>query len=73
MRKAKPLPSVRDLTPEQAAALVEFAEKYGPQWKDKLRESWMKAGCYGFPQYHFLHQIRNQHGPSWLEGFTFTH
>ena len=64
-------PSLTDLTPEQAAALTEFATKFGRNWKEKLRDCWLKAACPTFERYHLLQQVRNQHGPSWLAKFTF--
>ena len=49
------------MTPEQVAALKEFAAENGRGWKRKLQEKWMKASAP--PE---LHALRNSHGPSWL-------
>lgn len=59
------------LTPEQAAALVTFAEREGPQWKTKLHMNWMMAAYPDDPKTgHLLQQVRNQLGPEWLERVT---
>lgn len=67
MRKKKPS-LLEDLTLEQQGALVSFAVKHGPDWKDKLLTCWLKAGCEGMSsgQWAPLQQIRNQFGPAWL-------
>lgn len=53
-------------TPEQMDALREWAAKHGRTWKSKLREAWFD-GDYGlFEKSHYLQQVRNQLGPSWL-------
>jgi len=52
------------LTPDQLRALQDFARRHGPRWKAHLRELWMRAtAC------PTLHQLRNTHGPSWLDRF----
>lgn len=55
----------RDLTPEEARALADFADKHGKaRWRTKLREQWMAASADPV-----LQALRNSHGPNWLEGF----
>jgi hypothetical protein len=58
-------------TPEQARAVVAFAEREGPQWKAKLHMNWTMAS---YPDdretSHLLQQVRNQLGPQWLEMVT---
>ena len=57
-------------TPEQLAALQEFARMYGPTWKSCLRSAW--GGGYLKKEKHlapYLQQIRNQLGPEWLSKF----
>ena len=63
-------PKCDDLNMEQLIALRDYADWAGKDWKDKLLSDWMRAGS-DWPEaserYHLLQQIRNQHGPSWLE------
>lgn len=51
----------RALTADEQAALVDFATKNGPYWRDKLALGWMKSQFPGT-----LQVIRNSFGPSWL-------
>lgn len=61
----------RNPTPQQADALVKFAEREGPQWKTKLHMNWTMASYPDDPTTsHLLHQLRNQFGPLWLERVT---
>lgn len=53
-----PLPA---LSPEEQAALLEFAETHGCNWKTDLRTDWERSAA--GPT---LHRLRNTHGPSWL-------
>jgi hypothetical protein len=54
------------VSPEQMDALRAFAEYEGPGWKDRLWTAWMRASVPGY-----LHQLRNSHGPVWLQEFEF--
>jgi len=60
MNKYKPI------SPEQMAALRAFADYAGRTWKQKLRDAWLNASIPGY-----LHQLRNTHGPTWLDQFQF--
>mgnify|MGYP004450879351 FL=1 len=59
------------LSPEKIQALTEYATWAGKGWKDRLVTDWMRAGSRFRGEYHILHQIRNTHGPSWLDRFDF--
>ena len=50
-----------DLTQEQIAAIVAFAEYAGRSWKAQLSAAWERAAMPGI-----LHGLRNSHGPAWL-------
>ena len=52
-------------TPQQLAALTEYAEQKGLHWKDALRQDWLKPDAVG-PE---LQRLRNQLGPEWLSKF----
>ena len=57
----------------QLAALQVYAQKVGRCWKRELAHDWSRA-CSAHVDtmtYSTLHTIRNQYGPSWLDGFTF--
>lgn len=60
--------TARDLYPEERAALVDYAQRHGRNWKSKLSAAWqsggMEEGTSGI-----LRSLRNSHGPSWLERF----
>lgn len=60
-------------TPEQLAALAEFAAANGRSWKSKLNHAWM-TGRYsdyaGTGRANLLQQLRNNFGPSWLARFS---
>lgn len=49
------------LTPEQRAAVVDYARRHGPAWKGDLLLAWSRASEPGL-----LQQVRNQFGPAWL-------
>lgn len=60
---------LRELTPDQAAALRQYRTHHWPGWKPALEQDWLVAGtkCPSCKEvYHFLQQIRNQKGPRWL-------
>jgi|SRR5690349_5339753 len=62
---------MRDLTPEQAAAIRAYAAQHGRTWKDQLLSDWMRAGSRTYRgEWCYLQQIRNQKGPSWLRSMT---
>lgn len=66
------------LTDAQIAALRAFAKHEGRKWKDTLNMTyWYNARLWRDPfNYNsdvgsILHGLRNTHGPSWLDSFTF--
>src|SRR5690349_4719146 len=62
---------MRDLTPEQAAAIRAYAAQHGRTWKDQLLSDWMRAGSRTYRgEWCYLQQVRNQKGPSWLRSMT---
>lgn len=62
------------LTNEQLAALREFANVNGRDWKSKLNHAWA-TGRYrnynGADDEGSLQQVRNTFGPTWLSKFNF--
>jgi hypothetical protein len=54
---------------KQIEALKAWATIYGRNWKSSLRQAWMTGEYNGFENSHFLQQIRNTFGPSWLVRF----
>ena len=57
-------------TAEQYAAVLDFREKYGRQWKERMADVWLKGdyskrGIDG-DQAALLQQVRNECGPAWL-------
>ncbi len=48
----------------QVAALRAYAHDHGRSWKARLRVEWVNATAEPL-----LHQLRNTHGPRWLERF----
>lgn len=56
-------------TPEQMAALKDYAAWAGPDWKNQLQTDWMRAGSRWPGEWAYLQQLRNQLGPSWLATF----
>lgn len=59
-------PALTDLTPEQQIRLIEYARANGPCWKSKLCEAWAAGRDASMRDGGLLRQIRNQHGPRWL-------
>lgn len=60
------------LTTEQTLTISQFAEYCGRYWKKSLRHHWTVAEQHpGLSDYGnaILQQLRNTHGPSWLERF----
>lgn len=53
---------MNNLTPEQRSAVLEFAARNGDKWKERMAEGWMGSKLPGL-----LQQVRNQHGPAWLD------
>lgn len=56
-------------TPEQLERLRQFAQQYGPAWKEILITMWGRGTDMNEQDGYLLHQIRNQYGPSWLMNF----
>jgi len=56
-------PGKKPISDEQALELVKFAEVEGRRWKSALSGLWMRAAANPL-----LHQLRNSHGPTWLQG-----
>jgi hypothetical protein len=58
-------------SPGQYAALLEFSERHGRNWKSKLGDAWMSGNYrkYGvtMDQAALLQQVRNELGPEWLK------
>lgn len=59
-----------DLSPEQLAAITRFAARAGAEWKYRLSTAWTTGKDASMPDGHLLRQVRNEHGPEWLENFT---
>ncbi len=59
------------LSPEQFSALVKFAVEHGRTWKQQLNAYWANGRDAQAPMGALLRQIRNEAGPSWLNGFNF--
>jgi hypothetical protein len=62
--------SFKEPTAQQYAAVLDFSEKYGKQWKDRMADVWLK-GDYSkrgieSNQAALLQQVRNECGPDWL-------
>jgi hypothetical protein len=55
---------------EQVEALKAWAALYGRNWKSALRNAWMDGNYHGFADSHYLQQVRNTFGPSWLVRFV---
>jgi hypothetical protein len=58
------------LTPDDLAALRSYAEEHGRKWKEALSVDWYYARAHGLRGV-ILHGLRNNLGPSWLDGFKF--
>jgi hypothetical protein len=63
-------PRLDSLEPEQMQALHRWRLDHGRCWKDALRWAWMDGSDERAPKAHALRQVRNLHGPSFLESFT---
>ena len=59
-------PKLSDLSPDQAARLVSFANASGEYWRQSLTTKWLTGTDAALPDGHLLRQIRNQRGPGWL-------
>ena len=59
------------LTDKYYEALHEYAKKAGRTWKNDLAHDWARAGSHLVDQdtYCYLHIIRNNLGPTWLDTF----
>lgn len=59
------------ITPEQLAALQDFARRYGRDWKNYLRAAWAGETWRGIRPSDTgpLRDVRNTFGPSWLTSF----
>jgi hypothetical protein len=72
MSKSKRQASLSDLTAEQADAIRHYANHAGVDWKRCLARDWMdafssKLSWLSQDEAALLQQVRNQHGPEWLE------
>lgn len=65
MRMKRKAPKAQP-SPDQASAVLGFAEEHGRNWKSALSTCWMRASYEGREDGHLLQQVRNQLGPSWL-------
>lgn len=54
------------LTPDQAQALRDYAQRHGRTWKRQLNHAWMTGQFWPGDAAPLLQQIRNSHGPAWL-------
>ena len=63
------------LSPDDIAALQSYAAERGRKWKQDLALDWYNARasfCAEMPDRGaILHGLRNNLGPTWLEGFKF--
>ena len=57
-------------TSEQLEALKGYAAWAGDEWKRSLSTDWMRAGSRWSGSWGLLQQLRNSHGPAWLNTFT---
>ena len=51
---------------EMIAALQQFADEFGRNWKDELSTRWMNGRDYFLENGTVLHSVRNELGPTWL-------
>lgn len=58
------------LSIEQRMALVAFRKGHGRDWKSALLEGWHRGSYRGSQNPSALQQLRNQHGPEWLQKLT---
>ena len=70
MRKLRDM-NKNTLTVEQLNALKRYASLYGRFWKQELNMAWCNGSDCREPDGHYLRQVRNQFGPSWLVKFSF--
>lgn len=65
----------RELLPEEQEALNAFVGEFGKKWKEKLSMTyWYNARIYrgrDGKEYPVLHRMRNEFGPSWLDGYRY--
>ena len=56
---------------EQLEAIQDYAQYFGPKWKERLQTDWMVAGSRwpGNGRYYLLQQLRNALGPAWLHTY----
>ena len=59
----------RTLTPEQAAAVAEYRDWFGREWKSQLRIDWWRGGSPYKGYYGQLHRMRISHGLGWLYSY----
>lgn len=62
----------KELNQEQLAALRDYAEFVGENWKEALTFDWMGSGptvSLWRGEWAYMQQIRNNFGPSWLAKF----
>lgn len=52
----------------QLAALARYATATGRFWKHSLEQAWASGADEREPDGHLLRQVRDQFGPSWLNG-----
>lgn len=57
------------LTPEQDAALELFKQAHGRYWKRVLLKKWREGTDDQEPGGAYLRQLRNNHGPVWLQRY----
>lgn len=60
-------PRVGDLTEEQVAALQQFRDKFGFQWKSRVKEIWECGTESRNMHSSLLRQMRNTLGPKGLD------
>ena len=59
-----------ELSQIHLAAIRYFAAQHGKFWKRRLRSMWWSGSDATLPNGALLRQIRNEHGPAWLESFV---
>lgn len=52
------------------AAIRYFAAQHGRLWKSRLRAMWWSGRDATLPNGALMRQIRNEHGPAWLESYV---
>lgn len=53
-------------TTEQLQAVINYARRWGKDWKDRLMGEWLDGYARDTGGKHLLQQVRNQFGPAWL-------